>query len=397
MKTRVKKLLSTLLALSLVFLLVCPAFADAEKTFKNVILMIGDGMGENHLLLAREHGVDLFMDENCDAHGFSRTRSYSDLVTDSAAGGTALACGIRTINYAVGVYPFDRTSKLAVPRSLTEVARDRGMRTGIVTTDKTSGATPADFTAHTASRENNEDITAQQIASGFDLLWGNKETSADPAAIAAAGWTLVTTRAGMEALTPGSRSFGQFSGDTWRTTLAPDGATPMLPAMTAKALELLSANNNKGFFLMVEGAHIDKMSHKVEDGVHYPSKVTRTVDAVKSFDLAVKAAADFAKKDGHTLVLVTADHETGNLYPENGVLTFHSGEHTSADVPVLVFGSKTVVKNGETLENYRIPIRLAKALGWEEAAFPSADPGRVLRLLLQIKDLLGQMQKMTQY
>ena len=392
---RFRKITGVLLSFILLCLLVLPATAGAASNVKNVILMIGDGMGENHLLLAREHGVDLFMDKAADAHGFSRTRSYSDLVTDSAAGGTALACGIRTRNYSVGVYPFDRAATLFTAKSLTEVAHEKGMKTGVVTTDKTMGATPADFTAHTSARGNYEDISAQQVKQPFDLIWGNADGILTKAAVEAQGWTWVTTRAEMEALKAGSRSFAQFSGDTWRTTLDPEGNTPMLEGMTKKAIALLSANAPNGFFLMVEGAHIDKMSHKTSEGVHYASKVERTVDAMKGFDLAIKAAVDFARRDKHTIVLVTADHETGNLYPENGVMTFHSGSHTGSDVPVLVYCARGVVRPGETVDNYEIPIRLARALGWDENTFPSAGQGKLFTFFLKIKQMLEQIRRLA--
>ena len=374
---RCKKGLGLLLALLLLLLPVMPAFADSQPEIRNIILLIGDGMGPNHLTLAREHGVDLFMDKNANAYGFSRTRSADHEVTDSAAGGTALACGVRTLNRAIGTYQNDPAGLIALPVSIAEAAKARGMRTGVVTTDLTSGATPSCFSAHTRDRDNEAQITAQQLASGYDLIWGNEVDKTDKAAVEAAGWTCVSTRQEMEALPVGSRSFGQFTGDTWRTTLDPDGDVPMLAGMTEKAIALLSTNNTKGFFLMVEGAHIDKMSHKTqknEDGTkdpNYPSKVERAVDAMRGFDNAVRIAAEFAAKDGHTVVLVTADHETGDLRPENGVMTYHSGSHTGVNVPVLVFGPK-VIEDGEVLDNKEIPARLAAVCGWDKNAFPAA-------------------------
>ena len=369
--------LGLLLALLLLLLPVTPAFADSQPEIRNIILMIGDGMGPNHLTLAREHGVDLFMDRNANAYGYSRTRSADHEVTDSAAGGTALACGVRTLNRAIGTYQNDPAGVIFAPISIAEAAKSRGMRTGVVTTDLTSGATPSCFSAHTRDRGNEAEITEQQLASGYDLIWGNAVEQTDRAAVEAAGWTWVSTRQEMEALPVGSRSFGQFTGDTWRTTLEPEGDVPMLAGMTEKAIALLSANNTKGFFLMVEGAHIDKMSHKTqknEDGTkdpNYASKVERTVDAMRGFDNAVRAAVEFAAKDGHTVVLVTADHETGDLRPENGVMTFHSGSHTAVNVPVLVFGAK-VIENGEVLDNKAIPARLAAVCGWNADVFPAA-------------------------
>ena len=128
---RCKKGLGLLLALLLLLLPVMPAFADSQPEIRNIILLIGDGMGPNHLTLAREHGVDLFMDKNANAYGFSRTRSADHEVTDSAAGGTALACGVRTLNRAIGTYQNDPAGLIALPVSIAEVAKARGMRTGV--------------------------------------------------------------------------------------------------------------------------------------------------------------------------------------------------------------------------------------------------------------------------
>ena len=110
--------------------------------------------------------------ETMPLRGQSKTRSSSSAVTDSAAGATALACGVRTTNGCIGVYPYDMFGWEAVPYNLTEIAMEKGMNTGVITTDSTTGATPASFSAHTSSRGNAEDIAAQQIASlghRFDL------------------------------------------------------------------------------------------------------------------------------------------------------------------------------------------------------------------------------------
>ncbi|MBQ6019188.1 MAG: alkaline phosphatase, partial [Clostridia bacterium] len=389
MKTR--RILSVLLAL----ILALSAFgvaAQAEnrpKTFKNVIMMIGDGMGENHLELAKEQGYELFMDENYDVRGQSRTRSFSHEVTDSAAGATALSCGVRNINGSLSVYPFDPLGLFLVPRIITENAINHGMKTGIVTSDSTTGATPAGYSVHVVARDKSAQITKQQLASKIDLIWGAKTDTADRAAAEAAGWTYLETKADMDALEPGSRSFGQFSGDTWRTEMPDGDESPKLVEMTKKAIELL--DNDKGFFLMVEGAHIDKNSHRTEDGVsHFDAKVADAANAVKGFDDAIKAAVEFAREDGETLVVVTADHETGNLYKENGVYTYHSGSHSGANVPLIVFGCSDFVPAGEAIDNKEVPVRIAEKLGWDGGELPATDFGCVLKKILPLLNLLSE-------
>ena len=116
-----------------------------KSEIKNVIYLIGDGMGFNHLEKTKaERNTDLVMD-TFPYDGQSRTRSFTNRVTDSAAGGTALACGIRTANSAVGVDPIDKTPKYSYPKNITELCKERGMMTGVITTDDTTGATPSSF------------------------------------------------------------------------------------------------------------------------------------------------------------------------------------------------------------------------------------------------------------
>lgn len=380
---RTKKLLSCFLVVLLLFAAALPAFASQnDRSYKNVIIMIGDGMGENHLHLAEEYGHTLFMNTQYDLRGQSKTRSLSHLTTDSAAGGTALSCGVKVINQTLGVFGYDPLGLFTRPVSITEAAARRGMRTGIVTTDQTSGATPASFSVHVLYRKQNEKISQQQLESEFDLIWGAAESAVTPEAAEAHGFAYVTNRDEMFALTPGTRSFGQFSSECWHAEMNPEDGNPSLAEMSMKAIELLNEGNDKGFFLMIEGAHIDKRSHK-SDGLKkdYDSKREETVDAVVGFDNAIRDVADFARRDGHTVVLVTADHETGNLYFDRGRYRFHSDEHTCKNVPVFVFGAADLFSPGEAVENCSIPRRLTALLGWSEEEFPATQAGPFLKRL----------------
>ena len=146
---------------------------DEADDVKNVIIMIGDGMGFNHLYATEDvHDVDLTILNGFEYYGSQRTRSASALVTDSAAGGTALATGGKTMNGYVGVYPTDPLGVIAVPASVTDVAMKYGKATGIVTSDSIMGATPSAFSAHVRDRDLGEDIFAQQVVSEIDLIWG---------------------------------------------------------------------------------------------------------------------------------------------------------------------------------------------------------------------------------
>ncbi|MCR5041037.1 MAG: alkaline phosphatase [Clostridia bacterium] len=385
MKTR--KITSLFLVLLLVFSAAAP-FVYAEDAgaaeYKNVIIMIGDGMGENHLELAKEQGYELFMEDAADERGQSETRSFSHKVTDSAAGATALSCGVRNINGQVCVYAFDPLGFLVRPKIITEAAIEHGMKTGVVTSDKTTGATPAGFSVHAKSRDDSELITERQLASDLDLIWGAAVDCTDKETVEASGFTYISTKSEMDALGPGSRSFGQFSSDTWRTELPEGDESPLLAEMTVKAIELLDAGDG-GFLLMVEGAHIDKNSHRTDGDVyHWDEKAADTANAVKGFDDAIKAAVGFAREDGETLVVVTADHETGDLYEEDGVYTFHSGSHTGKNVPLLVYCCDDLIPNGEAVPNKSVPVRIAGKLGWSKLDFPRSDVGLAFQWLKKL-------------
>ena len=163
------------------------------------------------------------------------------------------------------------------------------------------------------------------------------------------------------ALPEGSSSFGAFTNNLW-TLEQSDENTPNLEQMTKKAIDLLD-DTDEGFFLMVEGAHIDKHSHSNLDN--------NMTEALEEFDRTIQYVLDYAEKDGETLVIVTADHETGAItLNEDGSYSFTSGSHSSADVPLLVYGSDKLLSGDETINNYEIPIRVAYTLGFTEDEFP---------------------------
>lgn len=333
-----------------------------DSDIKNVILLIGDGMGFNHLEKTKaEINVSLVMDTFA-FKGKSMTRSFTKKVTDSAAGGTALATGIRTANSAVGVYPLDKKPAFSYPKNLTELCKERGMMTGVITTDETSGATPASFSAHSSDRYNTADITNDQLTSDIDIIWGTANGVATESAAEKNGYTYITSYSEMNSLEEGSRSFAQFTNSLWTLEQA-DKNTPNLQQMAVKAVDLLD-DTDKGFFLMIEGAHIDKHSHS--------NKSKEMTEALAEFDKTVEAMLNYAKADGETLVVITADHETGGITPDGGSYVYTSDGHTAADVPVLVYGSDKLIAGGERLNNYEIAIRIAYILGFNEKQFPVA-------------------------
>jgi alkaline phosphatase len=329
-----------------------------EPKVKNVILFIGDGMGENHLEWTKEElGVDLVLD-TLPIQGYSETADYLGLVTDSAAGATALACGVRAISGSIGVYPSDLLGVFSYPMSLSELAIEKGMKAGIVTSDSTSGATPAGFSAHTKSRDDERPITLQQLRSEIDLIWGAPTDSGTNKNISESnGFSLVTSLDDVDALPEGAKSFGQFPGKLWGLENE-EGST--LSDLTAKAISLL--DGEEGFFLMVEGAHIDKNSHaNNKEGM---------MEAVQEFDKTLQVALDFAQADGETLIVVTADHETGAIKKTNGQFGFTSGSHSGVNVPLRVYGVESFIETGASMKNRMIPVYIADKLGCEKDEFP---------------------------
>lgn len=337
-----------------------------EGKYKNVILMIGDGMSFNHVdATEKSLSVDLAMN-NMPVQLKSDIDSFIIPATDSAAGGTALATGVRVWINSVGVYPFDPFSynDMNVPMSLGELVKADGKATGVVTTDKTSGATPSDFSAHVYDRGMEEEICADQLVNRFDLIWGGKTDSINEENTAANGWTYISNEDEMNALEAGSRSFAQFSFDDLKNCTN-NYNTPTIEEMTTKAIDILSANE-KGFFLMVEGACIDKFSHD--------NNYDGAVMCTSEFDKAIAAALKFAEEDGETLVVVTADHGTGGLTlnEKTGEYYFTHGTHDITDVPVYVSAEDAGFTSGIEITNRSIPTQIARVMGYDEIQFPAS-------------------------
>ncbi|MBU8879343.1 alkaline phosphatase [Bacillus sp. FJAT-29790] len=281
---------------------------------KNVILMIGDGMGVGQIEVARqmEYGKDgrLFL-ESLPNVALIHTYSANNAVTDSAAGGTALAIGKKTKNEMIGV-----TAEGAESESILDLFKKDGKKTGVISTNMVTDATPAAFTASVSNRwTGQEEIARQQLKNNVDVLLGGgadffgpkKQNGKDLTKEAIKnGYTYVTNRNELLSAT-GAKLLGLFHPSYMSYKLDRKlikSNEPSLKEMTEKAIEFLS-KDNKGFFVMVEGARIDHASHAAD--------ITSVWKEVIEFDHAVNYAVDWAKKDGNTLVVVVADHETMGL------------------------------------------------------------------------------------
>jgi len=323
---------------------------------KNVIFMIGDGMSfaQVHAAYTR-NGRSLTM-TTFPYTGIVQTFSANNYTTDSAAGGTAMSCGVKTNNGYVGL---DRYGSRA--KSILEEARDRGLSTGIVVTSSVTNATPAAYYAHQNDREKNNEIAVDFASSGIDVcIGGGKQyfSNSNLNNIRSQGYQVVTT------------SVDDITSDKVLAILAntsmpkiSEGRGNMLSRGTSKALDILKKNPN-GFFLMVEGSQIDKGGHN-RDGEYM-------INELLDFDKAVKVAKDFAEADGNTLVIVTADHETGGLivfgttglkYHYTGNIDGTPGAHSAVSVPCFAFGPGAQNFTG-WLDNTDFKGKIEKILGF---------------------------------
>ncbi len=279
---------------------------------KNVIMMIPDGTSIEATTIARYYngGEPMTLDEI--AVGMTKTHWNLGPITDSAPGGTAYAIANKTNDKHVGVLPG------GVPAaSLIEASRLKGKATGIVSTSEVMHATPADFTAHEIDRSNYNSIMKQQIYNGLDVVLGGgnqfftSEAGGKRAdgkdlreTIASLGYDYVTTREEM-LNSSAKKIWGAFAeADLMYEVdrIATGSQEPTLAEMTKKAIEILSKDRD-GFFLMVEGSKVDWAAH-ANDTIGMAGDIL-------AYDKAVKVALDFAKKDGHTVIISSSDHGTG--------------------------------------------------------------------------------------
>ena len=304
------------------------------KNVKNIIFMIGDGMGLEQISAAWVcNGGKLNLD-NFTNVGIQRTYSANKLVTDSAAAGTALATGHKTDNGMVSMTP----DSVAV-KSLAEEAMEKGKRAGAAVTCRVNDATPAVFFSHSATRKDQEDIVAQMAGSGVYFLsgggtkfWRDREDGRDIAEeVKANGYTYVETKEDLMAVEEGPVVALMDSHELLPSLDRGD----ILPASVTKALQLL--DNKKGFFLMIEGSMID-------DGGH-DNKAGHTMEEIFDFDRTLGIVLEWAEKDGETLVIVTGDHATGGMTLLSGSIdekrirvNYSTTGHNGIALPVFAWG-----------------------------------------------------------
>jgi len=367
--------------------------ADARPV-KNIIFLLSDGTANEAWPLIRwVKGERLASDDIlC---GALRTYGADSIITDSAPGSTSYATGQKGTDKGIAVYPwnvtitgvdFDPAMQYRPLATVLEGARLTGRATGIVATSNMQHATPADFTAHTHDRSKYTEIGEQQVYQNIDVVLAGGEQYLLPKGsgagvrtdnenlvevIKAKGYAYVTNREQMLTAS-GQKIFGLFAQDAMaydidRATFAP--GEPSLAEMTTKALETLSGSikgKDKGFFLFIEGSKVDWAAHAND-----PAGV---VSDLIAYDNAVKAALDFAKADGNTLVISVADHTTGGL--SIGVRT--DPNYSTTDDDYIVVPMRNARLTGEGVgkliekDNSEANIRAVLAVQWG-ITDPSAD------------------------
>ena len=306
-----------------------------QKEAKNFILLIGDGMGVYQTLLydiynapttgtyAYSDGEDQFYGYLLPNRGYARTNSLSG-VTDSAAAGTALATGYKTTNNYVGKNSAGKNLK-----SLTELAASLGKATAVMSTEPSTGATPASFSAHTTNRNNSSEILASQ-----STLVQNHGT------LIRCDYNVYDVR-----------------------------GVRRIENTVVETLTALSKDED-GFFLMYEEAHIDKHCHS--------NDIQQTFNALMRFNQVIGRFMEYAFYHPDTFVLITADHETGGLLPNgSGTFSYSHGNHSAQFVPVFAYGMGAEMFADRVIENTQIPKTYADMMGSQGFGDPHQPPSLV--------------------
>ncbi|MCB9284706.1 MAG: alkaline phosphatase [Lewinellaceae bacterium] len=319
----------------------------------NIILLVGDGMGLAQVSYLYVSSVDRVHFSRFQFNGLHINTPVGDRITDSAAGATAIATGSKTRNGAVGV------NANGVPQqSLLELAALQEKRTGLIATTSITDATPAAFFAKVRNRKDQDSIALQFVhapidfaaAGGFQFFAKNKFQGNLLDSLRASGVNIDTLSLPAKSLDPSRRYVFLLGPDSLYHMVEKDrpGRGNFLPDATKLAIDYLAKGEN-GFFLLVEGSLIDWGCHN--------NDTLMVREELRDFNRAVGVALDFAERDGHTLVVVTGDHETGGFvlspeketriqgmdttviyHKERIIPAFFTKEHTASLVPVFAYG-----------------------------------------------------------
>lgn len=307
---------------------------------KNVILLIGDGMGISQITAALFENNNKLNLERCPVVGLHKPYASNDLILDSAAGATAFSCGQKTHNLYLGL---DSSGNVCV--TILEEVIKKGLKTGLVVSSTIVHATPAAFFSHRKSRHEYEGIAMDLLNTDVDFIVGGGKKYFDQRTTDSLVLSQKFTEKGYLVRDYFDQNYNDWTiPDVHKLLYFSAEGDPLpvskgrdyLPKATKDAIQFLNRKNAKGFFLMVEGSQIDWGGHAND------SKYI--IDEMLDFDNAIKEALDFAEKDKNTLVIITSDHETGGFSITNGKLfgslqtKFTTKHHTAQLIPTFAFG-----------------------------------------------------------
>lgn len=349
------------------------------KQPKNIIFLIGDGMGIGQISAGTYASGNTSQLERFPITGLHKPHASSHLITDSAAAATAFACGVKTFNKAIGV------DKDSIPvRTILEEAETKNMKTGLVATSTIVHATPASFIAHNVNRRAYEEIAEDFLKTDVDFFAGGGKKFFDRrkkddrnliAELEAKGYVMdnflsdeTATRMKLEE----AEKFGYLTAD--EDPLPSFQGRDYLPGMSMNAVNFLDNRSGEdGFFLMIESSQIDWGGHANDSDW--------IIDEFKEFDFVIGKVLDWAIQDGETLVVVTADHETGGYTihhkstMDSLITNFTSKKHTGDFIPVFAYGPGSEEFSG-IYENTAIHTKMREALGWARKSMKSSSSNR---------------------
>lgn len=366
MKKIIKLLILSLSSIVTLFLLVAisinlfrladkntDTFDYLENSSNKVILFIGDGMGQNHI-----KNTELFLDKklfftSIDKMGTVNTYSKNTFwPTDSAASATAMATGKKVYNTFVA-------SNFGKPiKSISEYVKEKNMGVGIVTTDTLAGATPSSFSAHALRRSHTEDIIETQLNNNIDLYLGAGNQTYLPykSRFEEKGYSFIQKYS--ELPNTKTKVLGSFS--TINNYEHTDEA-PTLPMLTKYAIDYFEKHYPEGYFLMIEGAHIDKSNHS--------NNIDNMIKYLDEFDNSIELAFNMLSEE-NVAFIITADHESGNLDLANSKSEitndlYQSSDHTAKDVYYFIYHKNNyeINKIPNNIDNTDIFEMIKKILG----------------------------------
>lgn len=341
---------------------------QSEQRPKNIILLIGDGMGLSQISAALYSNGNRLALEKFPVIGFHKSYSFDNLITDSAAGATAFACGVKTYNGAIGL------NSDSIPcQNIIEEAERNNLATGLLVTSTIVNATPAAFIAHQPMRVLNEQIAADFLKTDIDLIIGGGKRYFDRREIDERNLYEELLRKGYfvsdflnaelnQLGLNAKQNFAYFSADG--DPLPTNAGRDYLPYAAKQSLEFLEKRSDKGFFIMIEGSQIDWGGHA--------NDAKYLISEMMDFNKTIEVALEYAAKNGNTLVIVTGDHETGGMAIQEGSkmgkikAAFTTNGHTATLIPVFAYGPMSHLFSG-IYENTDIHKKMRQALGFSDS------------------------------